>query len=255
MSDHSSEHAHGWEISPWPLPLSIGILFLCPLAFSFHFVYKMDTAAILSLGFGTVLTVMSIIGWVSEAIEDKYGWGNGWGLSAMPLFIVAEAFIFIACFAAYWVMRLKAPSWPPAGTPEHMPFMLPIIMTIILVSSSFTIHFAEARLEKHDIAGFRTWLIITIILGAVFLGISMNEWGTLMHEGFNVTTNSYSTAFFSITGLHASHVIVGLGIFIFILIPALRGKVDETLVKGGSMYWHFVDIIWFFVVSQIYFWK
>jgi cytochrome c oxidase subunit 3 len=202
-----------------------------------------------------VVTIFSIIGWVYEAIEDKYGWGNGWGLSAMPFFIVAEAFIFLACFAAYWVARLKTTSWPPAGTPEHMPVMIPIIMTIILVSSSFTIHVAEAKLDEHNVGGYRTWLIITMILGAIFLGISMNEWSNLMHEGFNVTTNIYSTAFFSITGLHASHVIVGLGIFVFLLIPSLAGKADETMVKGASMYWHFVDIVWFFVVSQIYFWR
>ena len=254
MSEHA-EHGHGWETSTWPLPLSIGILFLLPLAFSFHFVYKMDTVALLSLGFGFVVVAMSIIGWISEAIEDKYGWGNGWGLTAMPFFIVAEAFIFLACFVAYWIIRLKAPSWPPVGTPEHMPFMIPIIMTIILVSSSFTMHFAEGKLEEDDVSGFRTWLIITIILGALFLGISMNEWNMLIGEGFNVTTNSYSTAFFSITGLHASHVIVGLAIFLFILIPALGGKADKTLVQGGSMYWHFVDVVWFFVVSQMYFWK
>ncbi len=255
MSDHSSEHAHGWEISPWPLPMSVGILFLIPISFIFYFSYDKPTIALLSLGFGTVVTVMSIIGWVNEAIEDKYGWGHGFGFTAMPLFIVAEAFIFLACFAAYWLARLSAPSWPPAGSPEHMPVLLPIIMTVILVSSSITIHFAEHKLEHDNHNGFVTWLIITIILGAVFLGISMNEWSNLIAEGFTVKTNIFSTAFFSITGLHASHVIVGLGMFIFILIPALGGRSDKTLLKATSMYWHFVDIVWFFVISQIYFWK
>jgi cytochrome c oxidase subunit 3 len=220
----------------------------------FHFVYHNSTVALLSLGFGTVLTVMSIVGWINEAIEDKYSWGNGYGFTAMPFFIVAEAFIFLACFVAYWVARLSAPSWPPVGSPEHMPVLLPIIMTVILVSSSVTIHFAEHKLEHGKHSGFVTWLIVSMVLGAVFLGISMNEWSNLIAEGFTVETNIFSTAFYSITGLHASHVIVGLGMFIFILIPALRGKADKTFVKAASMYWHFVDIIWFFVVSQIYFW-
>ena len=98
------------------------------------------------------------------------------------------------------------------------------------------------------------WLVVTIILGAVFVGFSVNEWSHLMAEGFTFSTNIYSSSFFSITGFHMSHVLVGLGMFICILLPALGGKTNKTFIKSAGVYWHFVDIIWFFVLSQVYFW-
>ncbi len=251
MNGHTSEHQLHWETSPWPLVLSIGILFLLPFAFSFYFVYSKPVMAVLSLGIGVPLTVLAIAGWISEGVGQKDE--PGFSIAAMPLFIVAEAFIFVAFFVAYWVMRLGAPFWPPAGTPE-ISTGVPIIMTIILVSSSFTIHFGEVKMERGDKGGFLTWLVVTIILGTLFLVLSMTEYSHLFAEGFNFKTNSYSTAFFSITSFHASHVLVGIGMFICILIPALMGKMSKSFVKAASMYWHFVDIIWFFVVTQVYFW-
>ncbi len=251
MEERALEHHHEWETSPWPMVLSFGILFMLPLAFAFYFVYNMPMAAVLSLGIGVPLVVVSIAGWISEGVGQREE--PGYGIGAMPFFIVAEAFIFVAFFAAYWATRLLSPQWPPPGTPE-MPFVVPIIMTIVLVSSSFTIHMAEARLEGNDHGGFLTWLVLTIILGTAFLVLSANEWMELFHKGFTFKTNIYSTAFFSITGFHGSHVLVGLAIFICILLPALAGKVSHTLVKSAGVYWHFVDIIWFFVVSQVYFW-
>ncbi len=251
MSEHAS--AHHWETSPWPLVASVGVLFLVPLAFAFYFVYGLPIYAVACLGIGTPLTILAIGGWVKEGMETKEEWK--FATTAMPFFIIAEAFIFVSFFAAYWATRLLSPEWPPVGTPEHMPIAVPIIMTILLVSSSVTIHFAEEKMESGNTGGFNTWLIITIILGAAFLGLSIKEWTHLFGEGFNFATNIYSTSFFSITGFHASHVLVGLGIFICILIPSLiGGKVNKTFVKSGSVYWHFVDIIWFFVVSQLYFW-
>ncbi len=253
MSEHSLEHELRWHTSYWPLLLSVGILFLAPLAFTFYFVYNKPFLAIVSLGVGAPLTLISIAGWVKEGMEDIHGYGEGLSVWAMPFFIVAEALLFVGFFAAYWVMRLSAPVWPPAGTPE-MPLLVPIVMTIILVSSSITIHIGEKRLEEGDNSGFLTWLGVTLVLGILFLAFSAFEWTELFHEGFNFKTNAYSTAFFSITGFHASHVLVGVGIFLCVLLPALAGRTNVAFVRSASMYWHFVDIVWFFVVSQIYFW-
>lgn len=252
MKEHAVEHKLHWETSYWPLILSIGVLFLVPFAFSFFFVYNKPAMGILSLGIGVPLTVLSIIGWISEGVGQKEE--PGYSIAAMPLFIVAEAFIFIAFFAGYWALRLKAPYWPPAGTPE-ISSLVPIIMTVVLVSSSLTIHLSEVQMERGDRGGFLTWLIITIILGTIFLGLTTREWSHLHAEGFNFKTNLYSTAFYSITGFHASHVFVGVSMFICILIPALLGKMSKSFVKAASMYWHFVDIIWFFVVTQVHLWS
>lgn len=253
MNEHGSAHALAWHTSVWPMILSVGILFLVPLSFAFYFVYKMPMAAIISLGIGTPLTLISIAGWVNEGIKDEHHYSEGHVIWAMPIFILAEAMLFIAFFAAYWALRLSQPSWPPAGTPE-MPVLVPIIMTIVLVTSSLTIHLGEKRLEEGDTGGFIKWLVVTIILGVLFMGFTGLEWSKLVHEGFTIKTNIFSTSFYSLTGFHASHVLVGVALFICALLPALGGKVSKPFVTAASMYWHFVDIIWFFVASQVYFW-
>lgn len=255
MKEHTQGHALTWHTSYWPFIMSFGILFLVPLPFIFYFVYKAALVSIVSLGIGAPMTGISIAGWVKEGIADEHGYSEGHSVWAMPIFIVAEALLFAGFFAAYWALRLTAASWPPAGTPviEHT---IPLIMTVILVASSFTMHIAEKQLEpeRGGRSGFLGWLVITMLLGTVFVGLSAYEWSTLIHEGFTVKTNVYSSAFYSLTGFHGSHVLVGLGMFVCILIPALRGKVSEPFVKAASIYWHFVDIVWLFVVSQVYFW-
>lgn len=251
-AEHESPHILHWETSPWPFILCIGLLFLLPFAFALYFVYGKPLMAMLSLGIGAPLTVISIAGWISEGVGQKDE--PGYAVAAMPFFILAEAFIFIAFFAGYWVVRLSADYWPPEGTPE-IAKTIPLIMTAILVASSFTIHHSEAKMEKGDRGGFLTWLVVTIILGVVFMLLTVSEYTHLVAEGFNFKTNMFSTAYYSITGFHFSHVLVGVGMFICILIPALMGKMSKSFVKAASMYWHFVDIIWFFVVTQIYFWS
>lgn len=253
MSDHSA-HAHGAPTTPWPLVVSIGILFFIPFAFISKFVNNDPFIAVLCLGVGAPLIIMGIIGWVREAIGGaEFPEMRGLGFGAMGWFILAEALIFLPTFATYWVMRLNAPEWPPMGSID-MPKLLPAIMTVILVASSFTIHFAEEKLDKGDEAGFKRLLMITMALGLSFLLMSLYEWNHLFNEGFTISTNIYSSVFFSITGLHASHVFVGLGIFVAMLIPAMYGTINHVFVRTGSLYWHFVDIIWFFVVSQMYYW-
>lgn len=256
MNGHAVGHEIKWHTSYWPFLLSVGVLFLLPLSFAFHFVYHKTFLAYLSLGIGAPSVLFAIVGWVKEGLRDEHGYGEGLSVWAMPFFIVAEALLFVGFFAAYWVTRLTAPAWPPAGTPEISTTM-PIIMTFILLASSFTIHIAEKKIEdeeRHDSGGFLMWLVITMVLGGIFLGISAYEWSELIHEGFSINTNIFSSSFFSITGFHGSHVLVGLGMFLAVLIPALSGKVSKPFVTAASIYWHFVDVVWFFVVSQIYFW-
>ena len=230
-------------------------MFLIPLSFGFYFVYQKPLYATICLGIGAPLVLLSIAGWVREGIADEHGISEGLSIWAMPFFIVAEALLFVGFFAAYWATRLTAPFWPPAGTPE-ISTIVPIIMTVILVSSSFTIHMAEKYVEPehYNRSSFIFWLVTTMVLGLGFLGMSAFEWTELYHEGFKFDTNIFSTSFFSITGFHGSHVMVGLGIFVAVLLPALAGKINKTFVSAASMYWHFVDIVWFFVVSQVYFW-
>lgn len=245
--DEGHHHAH-WDWSIFPFLASFGVMALA-LAFAFHFVYHSGLWAAVALGVGVVLVVGGVVGWTSEAM----GHGEGLSYGAMGWFILAEAMIFVSFFVMYWFIRLQAPNWPPENTP-HIDTTLPLIMTAVLVASSFTIHHAEGLLHHGDQAGSRLWVLMTMALGATFLGMSIYEWNHLIHGGFVPGTNTFSTSFFSITGFHGGHVIVGLSIFLAGLPAALRGQADLGFLRTAGLYWHFVDIIWFFVVSQIYFW-
>ena len=247
---HAEEHAHAhWDTSIYPFIISFGILALA-VAFSFKFVYYNGFAAILALGLAIPMIIAGIAGWTSEAM----GKGDGLSYGAMGWFILAEAMIFVSFFVGYWYTKLHADVWPPAGTAE-LPKVLPLVMTMTLVSSSLTIHYAEHLLHLGDKAGFRNWYLITIVLGACFLGMSAYEWSHLIHQGFTISTNAFSTVFFSITGLHGSHVVVCLAIFLAGLPSVMRGSdIDDGFMRTAGLYWHFVDIIWFFVVSQVYYW-
>ncbi len=249
---HSVAHAHHWEWSWAPMAVVIGVFFLVPITFAGFFVYESTAISIPAAAIGVILTLIGVAKWVDEGLTQTpliAGVAN----VGLPIFIISEIFIFLSLFSAYWMMRLGVDSWPPEGTPE-ISKIIPTIMTVVLVSSSLTMHHAEEKLENGNLSGFNNWLIITIVLGAVFLGFTVYEWEHLVGLGFVPSTNSYSTAFYSITGFHASHVFVGLAAFVAVLLPALGGRTNKTFVTCVSVYWHFVDIVWFFVASQLYFW-
>ena len=127
-------------------------------------------------------------------------------------------------------------------------------MTVILVGSSITYHMGEMRFEAGDMGGFRKWLLLSIVLGLAFFGFTAFEYAHLAEQDFLPGTNSYSTAFYSLTGFHASHVLIGARSFVVMLVAVSRGPIHHMLVKGAGIYWHFVDVIWFFVASQVYLW-
>lgn len=251
MTQHheaTHDHAH-WDTSVWPFTISCGILALA-LAFSLHFVYHNGFAAVIALGIGVPLVIAGIAGWSDEAMGQA---GAGLSYGAMGWFILAEAMIFVAFFVGYWFMRLTAPVWPPEGT-VALPRIMPLAMTLALVSSSLTMHRAEHLLHLGKRSGFLSWLALTIALGAAFIGMSASEWQHLMDEGFHIDTNVYGTVFFTITGFHGAHVIVGLSIFLAGVVPALQGRMNRGFWRTAGLYWHFVDIVWLFVVSQVYYW-
>jgi cytochrome c oxidase subunit 3 len=95
---------------------------------------------------------------------------------------------------------------------------------------------------------------VSIVLGIAFVSCTGYEYTHLWSEGFKPGTNQFSTPFYSLTGFHATHVIVGLAAFLAVLLGSLFGTVHKTLVKLAGVYWHFVDVVWFFVASQVYFW-
>jgi cytochrome c oxidase subunit III len=133
---------------------------------------------------------------------------------------------------------------------------IPILATICLLSSSLTIFFAEHSLEKRDLARFKLWWLATILLGTIFLIYTGIEWQRLIyHDHLTISTNLFGTTFYSLVGLHASHVIVGLTFLLLVLIVTLLGFPIHTQLRRVlflSWYWHFVDAVWVIVFTVVY---
>ena len=177
------------------------------------------------------------------------------------LFIVSEAVMFGAFFAQYFYNRILSDGWPNrAGLPEgfeRVPsFPLPVVLTVVLVASGFTAHWAQSAIRRDDRDAFQGWLIVTILLGLSFLGGQAYEYTNLIvSEGFNITSGIYGTVFFSLTGLHGLHVTAGVVLLIGVLIRAFLGHFSSRShfgVEGTVLYWHFVDVVWIALYVTLY---
>jgi cytochrome c oxidase subunit 3 len=249
---HGIEH-HEPELSPWPFVVGMSALVVM-LGFMTAFQWKLPMAGMLLGGAGVVGILIGLFGWVSEVYARRFE--EGLSKIAILIFILSEAALFGGLFGGYLYNMFPAPQWPPANTPAGVPPVgVALILSVLLLSSSATIQMAETRLEKGDMAGFKRWLIFTMLLGALFLAGQAREWSKLIGEGFTVSTNAYGTFFYTITGFHGSHVLVGIILQLIILLLALRdkiGKERQTIVRACGYYWHFVDGIWLVVLSLVY---
>lgn len=133
---------------------------------------------------------------------------------------------------------------------------IPIVATVCLLSSSLTMIMAERALKKSQLGRFKLWWTITILLGAEFLTSTAIEWHHLIYvDHLTIATNLFGTTFYSLVGLHASHVIVGMTFLLLVLILTLLGfpiQTQERRVTFLSWYWHFVDAVWVVVFSVVY---
>jgi cytochrome c oxidase subunit III len=174
------------------------------------------------------------------------------GRIGMLCLIAAESSIFTIFVVAYIFYIGKSLSGP---TPREV-LELPIFASICLLSSSLTIHAAVGALRKANSNGFRLWWFFTLALGAIFLTATGREWHRLIYDkGLTISTNLFGTTYYSLVGLHAFHVSVGLIGLFAILVLALLGKVQQEHSKHVdvfAMYWHFVDVVWIVVFTVVY---
>src|SRR5271169_1588045 len=175
------------------------------------------------------------------------------GRVGMGCLIVAESAIFTIFVVAYLYYAGKSITGP---TPREV-LEVPIFISICLFSSSFTIVMGEKAIDRGNIKLFTVWLFATIVLGAIFVSGSLHEWYRLIYEhGVTISSSLFGTTFYSLVGLHLSHVIVGLTMLSMVLIFALLGSVkQEHAERIGvlALYWHFVDTVWVIVLSVVYF--
>jgi cytochrome c oxidase subunit III len=169
----------------------------------------------------------------------------------MLLFIISEIMLFGAFFTAYFFIRVVGNAdWPAEGT--HLPVAVAGVNTAILISSSFTMHWALEGARNENRAALRVGMLTTLLLGLTFLLIQINEY---VHVGFSPSDSSQASIFYGLTGLHGAHVFVGLTLLLFATIRAFRGHFTAKEHRGvevPGIYWHFVDVMWIVVYTTIY---
>lgn len=174
------------------------------------------------------------------------------GTVGMVCLIVAEAAIFAIFFVSYIFYIGKSLTGP---TPREV-LEVPILGTICLLSSSITVHWAVSALRKQNIRNCTLGLASTVLLGGIFMITTAQEWYHLIFkEGLTIRTNLFGTTYYSLVGLHATHVIVGLIMLSIALFVALTGRLKEEhseKLEVLSLYWHFVDAIWVGVFLVVY---
>ena len=174
------------------------------------------------------------------------------GPVGMYCLIAAETAIFTIFVVAYIFYIGKSVSGPQ---PKDV-LTLPIFSTICLLSSSLTIHLAVMSLKKDNVRSFGLWWFLTFVLGATFLVGTGLEWRHLIHdEGLTIQTNLFGTTYYSLVGLHAFHVTVGLLAIATVSILTVLGYVTEKHAERTevlSLYWHFVDVVWVVVFIVVY---
>ena len=169
----------------------------------------------------------------------------------MLLFIISEVMVFGAFFTAYFFIRIaEGEPWPAHGT--KLPVQVAGVNTLILVSSSFTIHWAQSAIRKGNRFGLKAGMLTTLLLGSTFLFVQINEYANI---GFAPQDGAQETVFYSLTGLHGAHVLIGLTLLLIVTIRSFRGHYSPEQHRGvevPGIYWHFVDIMWLIVYTTVY---
>ncbi|WP_114577682.1 heme-copper oxidase subunit III [Saliphagus sp. LR7] len=265
-SDHHAPAPADWprgfgEASWWPLATAVGAAGL----------YAGAALALLARGedaiVGPALPSVLLVGGVGIFLASLYGWtyhgfvarywkgaaGDGldlrWG---MVLFLATDVMTFAAGFVYFFFVRTGP--WPPGELP-HLLSSLVAINTAVLVASSVTLHVAHESIRGGHRRRFLAFLGATVVLGVVFVGGQLLEYYELLVVEGAALTDVFGSAFFALTGLHGLHVALGVILLAIVLVRAGRGQFSaerHTAVATTSMYWHFVDAVWLFLVVTLY---
>lgn len=173
--------------------------------------------------------------------------GGWWGVLAL---IVTEGSLFgYLLFAYFYLAAQTEQQWPPTGLPD---LLLPGINTAILLLSSVCVWASERCIRKKQTRWAIAAMALAIVLGACFIGMQLNEWDK---KTYGMTSDLYGSLYFTITGFHLCHVMIGLVILLLLLIWISLGYFDDrryAAVAIGGVYWHFVDVVWLFVFTSLY---
>ena len=258
---HEPNHPyHLVDPSPWPLigAISGGVL-------ATGLVLFMHEVSALLLFAGIIMLLLTMAGWWRDVIREAESGKHHTpivqlGLRyGMVLFIASEVMFFAAFFWAYFngalfpTEAIEA-TWPPPDIKTFDPFGIPFLNTLILLLSGCTVTWAHHALIEGDRKGLIQGLALTVLLGVIFSGLQAYEYS---HAAFGFGGDIYSSVFYMATGFHGAHVIIGTIFLLVCLVRAMKGhfKPDHHFgFEAAAWYWHFVDVVWIFLFSAVYWW-
>jgi cytochrome c oxidase subunit III len=196
---------------------------------------------------------------VSNLAHDSRG-GISNPVLGMLLFITSEVMFFAGLFAAYFNVRANAPQWPPISPETGEAFHLAILpfvgpATILLILSSFTCQIGVWAIRRDDRVVFIRAIAVTFIIGVVFLLMQLADYALLGSENITLSSGTFGTTYFTLTGFHGAHVFGGaimLGVVLYRGMAGQFSKRHHDAVEAASLYWHFVDVVWILLFSVLY---
>lgn len=252
---------HLVTLSPWPLLTSFSLIYILMGAIKWFFENNINLFL-----FGILILVLNLYQWWRDIIRERtYQGRHTFNVQKLLkigiiLFIISEIFFFISFFWAFFHISLSprieiGNKWPPINILPFNPYNIPLLNTIILLSSGIRITWRHYKILKKKFLERLVSLLITIILGIYFSSLQTLEY---IEAPFRISDSVYGSTFFLITGFHGLHVIIGT-IFIFIIILRLINLQFSSSHHFGfearSWYWHFVDVVWLLVYTSIYWWN
>ncbi|MEP3275367.1 MAG: cytochrome c oxidase subunit 3 [Stappiaceae bacterium] len=278
---HTKDHDyHIIDPSPWPLVGAIGAFIMALGAIGLFrysngeelLLFGIDLSGWGLFTVGLLIVLYTMFGWWRDTVRESLAGDHTPVVMlhlryGMLLFIASEVMFFVAWFWAYFdaalfvgeaqqFARVEATGghWPPTGIDTFDPWHLPLLNTLILLTSGTTVTWAHHALLHDDREGLKWGLIFTVVLGFLFTVCQVYEYG---HAAFDFSGNIYGATFFMATGFHGFHVIVGTIFLAVCLIRVLIGQFTPQKHFGfeaAAWYWHFVDVVWLFLFVAIYIW-
>ena len=171
------------------------------------------------------------------------------------LFLASEVMLFGSLFAAYVLLRVGSPQWPDQSSTLSVP--LAALNTVILIASSVTMVMAWASLRRQSLPAFRLYMGLTLLGGVLFLVVKAFEYSDKFSHGLYPATNNFLGLYFTLTGLHALHVLAGMAVNLYLWLPGARMWASHPAqfthrVEVAGIYWHFVDLVWIFIFPVLY---
>nr|YP_010247234.1 cytochrome c oxidase subunit III [Gibbium aequinoctiale]ATN40782.1 cytochrome c oxidase subunit III [Gibbium aequinoctiale] len=260
MSNNKNHPFHLVEISPWPILGALSAMTIMSGAIvMFH---KLNSNLLM---FGLMTTLLIMYQWWRDISREStfqglhtftVSMGMRWG---MILFIVSEILFFVSFFWSFFHSALSpniemGMNWPPKGLSPFNPLQIPLLNTMILLSSGISVTWAHHSLMENNFKKASEGLMITIILGMYFTILQGYEY---IEAPFTIADSAYGTTFFVATGFHGLHVIIGTTFLMVSLTRHLMNhfsSIHHFGFEAAAWYWHFVDVVWLFLYISIYWW-